>query len=433
MLECNRSGGPRISGIGATPVYATVPSATVAAAPRLTVNETDAGPVPAQVAQQDWDASAGAALCGAVPANGAATEVDCAAEPEQHRTLFAGGATTCAMMHSNRTLCWGDPLYRRNNRSPSRSPAPLQPEWSLASVAFTNGHACGVRTDRTVACWGENSHGPIGDGSFINRNVPTSVVSIRDVTQVSVGYHISCALTLRGDVFCWGANYRRQLGQLAASEHSAVPVQVRGIRHATAVTCGGGHSCALLASGHVSCWGANDVGQIGNGTFSVSENATLVSTISNAVAVSAEASHTCALLANRTVRCWGAIAPPIATADQNLDAGGFSTPFEVHGIHDAVGISVGSTYACVLRSTGNVLCWGDNLLGQCGVDTITGPSSLVSVAGVSDAVEIAGGFSHTCALLRSGNIICWGSNRGRQISPNDVEFFSRPTLVTSTR
>ena len=114
----------------------------------------------------------------------------------------------------------------------------------------------------------------------------------------------SCALLASGAVQCWGDNYYGQLGD-GTNADSSIPVSVTGISTATAVATGGSHSCALLASGAVQCWGYNCYGQLGNGTTTDSNTPVTVIGINNATAIAAGGYFSCALLASGAVQCWG--------------------------------------------------------------------------------------------------------------------------------
>jgi alpha-tubulin suppressor-like RCC1 family protein len=98
-----------------------------------------------------------------------------------------------------------------------------------------------------------------------------------------------------GEVWCWGGSVLQ-------------PTAVSGITTAaTSVACGGRHTCALLLGGSVVCWGANDYGQLGSGSFSdvfTILGPQQVSGISNAVTITAGFLHTCVLLSNSSIACW---------------------------------------------------------------------------------------------------------------------------------
>src|SRR2546426_691613 len=183
------------------------------------------------------------------------------------------------------------------------------------------------------------------------------------VAVAARGYH-SCALLGDGTVWCWGRNSDGQLGVTPSGSQcpttpgffcSSTPVRATGITSAAAVIAGGYHTCALFGDGTAQCWGRNDDGQLGDGTFTSSSTPVRVGGLTGAAAVSAGILHTCALLANGTVKCWGAVGP-------NNDFGqlgngattGSSTPVTVTGTGVAWTSSNGAvaTIDAVGRATG---------------------------------------------------------------------------------
>ena len=185
-----------------------------------------------------------------------------------------------------------------------------------------------------------------------------------------------------------------------------------GVRGGTAVDVGAFHSCALLQDGTVSCWGANESGQLGDGTVTNASTPVTVAGISGAVAISGGGFHTCARFPDSTLQCWGrnnaGQLGPAVTGERSL------TPMPVTGV-TATAVSAGGFHTCALPGDGTVLCWGQNDLGQLGNGTVSptvnAPNPApASVSGITTAVAVAAGGWHTCALLQDGSIRCWGDN-----------------------
>jgi alpha-tubulin suppressor-like RCC1 family protein len=116
---------------------------------------------------------------------------------------------------------------------------------------------------------------------------------------------LCCFCLAGGGVDCWGLNTSGQLGNGTTTGNTGAPVAVSGITNATAITARHSHTCALLATGGVDCWGDNGFGKLGNGTTTTSSTPVAVSGITNATAVAAGYYHTCALLATGGAACWG--------------------------------------------------------------------------------------------------------------------------------
>lgn len=281
---------------------------------------------------------------------------------------------------------------------------------SVLDMATNGSHSCAVLANGTVKCWGANEGGQLGDGTTTQRVTPVQVAGLSGATKVAVGsYGHSCALLTGGTVRCWGANEYGELGDGSRTPRVR-PVTVSGLTGAVDIEAGGYSSCALLGSGGVKCWGNNSAAQLGDGTQTLRARPVSVSGITNATSLDVGAEHSCVRLQTGRVRCWGwgqrGQTGPTADLPQ-------LTPKEVPGITDAVEAAAGARHSCALRSGGTVVCWGDNLSGQIGTP-ISG-SSIVSqpttVPGVTGATTIeTSGSSTTCAIVAGGIAMCWGSN-----------------------
>ncbi|OQW91168.1 MAG: hypothetical protein BWK79_17595, partial [Beggiatoa sp. IS2] len=146
------------------------------------------------------------------------------------------------------------------------APIPLTGVTQLWKSGVQSSHACVLTGWGEVKCWGLNNSGQLGDNSTIDRWIPvTSWIDY--VTAIATGAEHTCALTDSGEVKCWGDNMKGQLGDGTTTERH-IPVDVTGLTTVTvmAIATGAEHTCALTDSGGVKCWGANDMGQLGDGT-----------------------------------------------------------------------------------------------------------------------------------------------------------------------
>lgn len=238
-----------------------------------------------------------------------------------------------------------------------------------------------------------------------------------------------------GTVWTWGFNILGELGNGTSGNSSNVPVQVLDpsdpsgfLQDVTAVAAGATHSFALKSDGTVRSWGANNVGQLGNGTSSFGPTTTpvTVSNLSGVKAISGGGNLSLALKTDGTVRSWGS-----NNSDElgNGTSGGFSNvPVAVSNLRGIRVIDAGGNFGLALKKTrkGNVVrAWGGNGSGQLGNGT-SGNSSNVPVAvkglkGIK-AISAGGDFNatnHGLALKSDGTVVAWGANSDGQLGNGD--------------
>ncbi|MCW2735474.1 cutinase family protein [Nocardioides sp.] len=184
---------------------------------------------------------------------------------QQWTSVSAGGWGTCGTTSSGTAYCWGensmgsvgDGTITNRNR-----PTVVTGGIQLSQVSTTWGRSCGVTPTGQVWCWGENSNGELGNGTRTNSAVPVQVSDGGSFTAVGTAVTATCASRTDGQVLCWGDNRYGQLGPAASGSGSSTPV-VAGLVSSGPVTGGWLHLCAEGAG----CWGANESGQLGNGTM----------------------------------------------------------------------------------------------------------------------------------------------------------------------
>jgi len=185
--------------------------------------------------------------------------------------IAVGGGFACSRDSiSGRPSCWGDNLFGQlGNGTTTASDRPVRVSSAgggVEEIAAGARHACGLFAGE-VLCWGSNQFGQCGQAVSAPILIPTalSAASLVGVEQLSLGGNHSCALIGTGEVFCWGENVNGQLGD-GTSTPSATPVRVSGISTAVAISAGLAHTCATLSDATLVCWGSNDFAQIGDGT-----------------------------------------------------------------------------------------------------------------------------------------------------------------------
>jgi alpha-tubulin suppressor-like RCC1 family protein len=216
--------------------------------------------------------------------------------------------------------CWGDGSAGQlggSVRTNQVLPAVVAglPTGAVTALSLGGSHACALVGAGTVACWGDNVHGQVGDGTFMTALAPRVVALGEAAVELAAGSVHMCARTASGRVYCWGGNAAGQLGDGTRMDRGA-PTLVPLPGAATMVTAGGAmttggpvdataHSCALV-DGRVYCWGDNSAGQFGDGTTAAAATPRLMIAAEPVVEVRAGGAFTCVRVASGGVQCTGA-------------------------------------------------------------------------------------------------------------------------------
>lgn len=244
------------------------------------------------------------------------------------------------------------------------------------------------------------------------------------VGQVAAGANHTCALMAAGGVRCWGANQAGQLGDGSKTAAWRAPI-VDVTTGISAIAAGARHVCALTAAGGVRCWGANQAGQLGDGTTNERATPPTTDIMTGVKAIAAGMSHTCALTTAGGVRCWG------ANESGQLGDGtttSRSAPPTADALTGVQAIAAGESVTCALTMTGGVRCWGKNTFGQLGDGTTMDRASPPASDLVTGIASLAVGGGHTCAVTTAGGVRCWGRNNLGQLGDGmAVDVLSPPS------
>lgn len=414
--------------------------------------------------------------------------------------LAAGVLTACDVRVAGRRCTVGSPLAQdathvlqcRNGRW-TRVATKQEVALRLAAafhsmptgVDVGDGHACATMLDRSVRCWGSNASGQLGDGTTTSRSTPVDVANLKIESSsstspsrpgtvgpgiIALGDRYSCGvspsqaglgLSSYTSVHCWGdisSNGSTRTTALDVTGGDGVRSWLFGptgycIDHEfnpyencstaelrmpefTPATAGRAHECYLQRDADVVCLGANDQGQLGDGTttaipFSSSAETPLAKP--GLVAprdLQAGGDATCAVTQDLSAVCWGANEHGQVGDGTTVDR---SRPTKVSGLSQVLLLAVGRDHACATAETGPLWCWGANTNGQLGDGSTTDRSTPIVVPGLTNVTRIAAGAGATCALGDRGadkqRLYCWGRNDWGQVGDGTTTERHEPTLV----
>lgn len=324
---------------------------------------------------------------------------------ERVTQITAGGFHTCALFESGGVRCWGRNdrgqlgLGDTFNRGVTEKAFEL-PTLSLGGKAVGvyagTSHTCAIMENQTVRCWGRNANGELGVGNTIN---------IGDIDLPSD--HLAL-------------DFGKNIIKLDISSVSS-------------------HTCALFEDNTAKCWGRNDVGQLGLGVTDSKGDDELATTLDD-VSVDLEAKpvfittgnvHSCVLLDSQDMKCWGTNSfgqlgylgvPSVGVSDLPSDYAPLNFGISIKAV------AASNLGTCVLTAAHGIKCWGDNRFGQTGIKSPDVIGENLDVTTLEDVdfsgiemESIVGGASHYCGLSKGdGRILCWGDNRQGQLGYGDT-------------
>jgi alpha-tubulin suppressor-like RCC1 family protein len=410
-------------------------------------------------------------------------------------SISVGSGFACSLNADLSASCWGDnsvgslgaaiapsvipEMYPVAVKDPDNTESAI---YGIKSLSAGSKHACALLNNRRVLCWGDNSHGQLGDPNVLGTALEYPAYVYKDepgtqlltnIVAISAGAQHTCAIDTAGLAWCWGKNTNGQLGDGSkVSKDYAVRVQkvtaktpsvaTENFSGLVMVAAGKNHSCAIYGtSGALVCWGANDKSQIADGNFSddadnlsrlsgvnasgdrvypVAVRDAQLAAVLGASRVSAGEDFSCILNKFGDVACFG---DNEYHQSQGSNAGASEVvPHPVWRLgSQAVAISAGKDHVCYQTSNMGVECFGDNSEGQLG-QTVTylqtksavgvkvAQSSQSGSPLLANIVAIASGARNTCGISRSGGLTCWGRNTSQVLTTSD-ENIKGPRIIES--
>jgi alpha-tubulin suppressor-like RCC1 family protein len=312
---------------------------------------------------------------------------------------YSSDGYSCGLTGDGRAYCWGDGAgFQLGNGGTASTLEPVPVSGGLVFTALSSdgGHTCGIGGGGAAYCWGRGPGGALGDGDSTDNPVPTPVAGGLSFGAIAAGGSHTCALTTAGAAYCWGDNSYGQLGDSGpaptAPARQTAPVPVAGGLTFRAIAAGARHSCGITLGGAAYCWGEDYRGQLGssNPTSLCGSPQPLyaVACVTYPVpvdggfayaAITAGGRKTCALRTGGDAHCWGE-----GTLGQlgNGDTASVAAPVAVVGGLVFAEIAAGPVHVCGVTTAAVAYCWGAGLFGALGTGDLVASNPVpVRVAG----------------------------------------------------
>ena len=337
--------------------------------------------------------------------------------------VAAGLLHACALKGDGTLWCWGANGSGQLGDGTFDDRAAPVPVTALGSnviqVVVGSSYTCAQRGDARVWCWGKNGNGQLGNGATADAPTPTPVPTLGlTVVELAAGSMQTCARKADGTLWCWGfGNFGDGTGwngHLAPTQITALGSEVSGI------SLGQSHFCARKTDLSLWCWGWNAAGQLGDGSLIDRSIPVEITALGHGVAsVSAGSQATCAVKTDDTLWCWG------------WRKGG-QTPAQVARLGaESVEVSVGGGQACARKADSSLWCWGENGEGQLGDGSTRYRDTPVQVSAAAGFLHVAAGFDFTCGIQVGATLSCWGGNPVGQLGTGTSSVQAVPTAVAS--
>ena len=324
----------------------------------------------------------------------------------------------------------------QKNQLFSNVPVSVKNIVNATQISSAENHTCALLSDGTIKCWGDNAKGQLGNSDLGNTdpNQPKGgdsasaipvLVNVDSLDKdkaiaISVSGSYSCGIFETNGVQCWGETPNGFDADNLELVSNLNPVQL-----ATSYRYNrSGFACAVTGDNTIQCWGNSIyLGQ--------AEGSPLVYDINNALHVSNQGAHTCALLDTGRVKCWGYNPSGQVGVEPGSEAktNGIYMPNLLNRIGEVTSLSAAGNNTCAVTQRGSVECWGANSGGQLGylppeknsqnshINYYSSSPKVIELPSKFEAAEVAVGQSHICARARLTNdeLYCWGKNDRGQL------------------
>lgn len=356
-------------------------------------------------------------------------------------SMSAGTGFVLCIMQDGSLYSWGINGFGQLGRTGAgNAPAQVGNASDWRTIEAGVNHSLGIKYDGTLYAWGSNSYGQLGLNDTTNRSTPTAVGSDSDWIDVA-GSGFSLALKANGFLYGCGNNGSGQMANGGTAAGPKVFTQI-GSQRWRAISAGAGHVMAIREDGTLWTWGQNDSSQVGNNSTAARTSPFQIAPVGASSVwrtINAGRTHSLAIGADGKLWGWG------SNSKGQLGLGNFdatkTVPQQIGTSRSHQYIAAGENFSAILMADGSLKTFGDNSLGQLGINSTTNKNTMQTpfvTAGdgwaSSNKPQVPGaGSFHSMLVSRSGSLKTWGTNGKGQLGDGTTNNTSPGNLVPAMR
>ncbi|MBS1535096.1 MAG: T9SS type A sorting domain-containing protein [Bacteroidetes bacterium] len=349
-------------------------------------------------------------------------------------------------------------------------------------IAAGSGHTLAIKTDGTLWGWGRNHLGQVGDGTTIDRNVPTQIGTDTDWLAIDAESYNSMGLKTDGSIWCWGNNLGGQVGNgdFGNGVIASIPTRIGTENDWVKISTGGSRTYAIKSNGTLWGCGYNEYGHLGIGNTNPHYTFVQIGTDTDWMEISAASNQALAIKTNHTLWGWGlnksgslaigipdtapVITIPTQTGDNTADwskvniggccsskmiktdgsiwamGSGFFGNLGIGSLDDIntptqIGIETNwnnvttANHSCAVKNNGQLWMWGNNSVGELGNGTYDNSNLPVQVSNNISWKKVIAGYGYTIGVTSDNSLYAWGWNNYGQLGDGTFEDKNIPTLI----
>ena len=386
--------------------------------------------------------------------------------------ISAGARSGYARLTDGTVMSWGynaDGELGNGTTTNSMTPVQVIGLTGVSSISGGEGHVLALLSNGALKAWGFNGVGNLGNGSWYDSSTPVDVTSLSTAGSViaySAGYGGSYAVKTDGTCVSWGYNDYGKLGNGDIDTYTTVPTAILNLTGITQISGGYQHAAVLKSDGTVWSFGRNNYGQLGSyvGDYSLTPVQIQIGLVDTTPPTAPTSLASSSATASTATLTWTASTDDVGVTGYDIYRNGTEVGSSTTTTYTDTGLTAGTTYSytvkakdaannesdasntasvttsaasagvtqvsagiyitAVLKSDGTVWMWGKNEFDQCCTGTATATETLTQVPGLTDVVQISTGWAFTMALKSDGTVWTWGRNVNGELGIGDTYDYS---------